>query len=204
VGSEIRYHVTSNFYLLGRAQFTALDNNARDSQFVDNGTYGEVYIGIAFFNDKTRAKASSLKAKPYIRLAHGWGTPSNFGDILAFDWESDEQDNQITSIFYGHPIADSLFGFDLIDVYITTGYIYHQSANTFQQTLYPGQGINSADFVGIGNSSCDGVSDCTLSYAGKPSNEYALGLKIYFNSTGRYTGASVWQKVCLISTPSAI
>ena len=181
VGSEIRYHVASNFYLLGRAQITTLDRTARDSRFVDTGTYGEVYVGIAFFNDKTRAKAPSLKAKPYIRVAHGWGTPSNFGDILALDWEPDEQGNQITSIFYGHPIADSLFGFDLIDVYLTTGYIYHQNADSFQQTLAPGQGINSAEFVNLGNSSCDGVNDCTISYAGDPSNEYALGIKAYFN-----------------------
>ncbi len=181
VGSEIRYHVASNFYLLGRVQFTALDKTARDSRFVDTGTYGEVYAGIAFFNDKSRAKAPSLKARPYIRVAHGWGTPSNFGDILALDWEPDEQSNQITSIFYGHPIADSLFGFDLIDIYITTGYIYHQSAERFQQTLSPGQGINSAEFAGLGNSTCDGTSDCTITYFGKPSNEYALGIKAYFN-----------------------
>ncbi|MBE9568600.1 MAG: MipA/OmpV family protein [Proteobacteria bacterium] len=181
IGSEIRYHVASNFYLLGRAQLTTLDKNARDSQFIDNGTYGEVYLGIAFFNDKTRAKAPSLKAKPYIRVAHGWGTPSNFGDILAFDWEADEQDNQITSIFYGHPIADDLFGFDLIDVYITTGYIYHHNADIFKQTLTPGQGINSPEFVGLGDNPCNGTSDCEITYFGESSNEYALGIKAYFN-----------------------
>jgi len=181
IGSEIRYHVTSNFYLVGRAQITALDKSARDSQFIDRGSYGEVYLGIAFFNDKTRAKTPSLKAKPYIRVAHGWGTPSNFGDILAGDWEADEQDNQITSIFYGHPLSDSLFGFDTIDVYLTTGYVYHQRANTIQQTLYPGQGINSPEFAGIGDNTCDGVSDCTITYTGQPSNEYVLGIKAYFN-----------------------
>lgn len=180
-GSEIRYHVASNFYLVGRAQFTTLDKTARDSQFVDNGTYAEIYAGIAFFNDKTRSRVPALKAKPYIRLAHGWGTPSNFGDILALDWQADEQDSQVTSIFYGHPIADELFGFDLIDVYITTGYVYHQRAKSIQQTLYPGQGINSPEFVALGESPCDGVNDCTIDYAGNPSNEYVLGLKIYFN-----------------------
>lgn len=108
LGSEICCHVASDSYLLGRAQLTTLDSNTRDSVSIENGTPGEIYLGIAFFNYKTKAKAQALKAKPYIRLAHGWGTPLNRGDILAFDWEDDEQNNQIRSIFYGHPIADSL------------------------------------------------------------------------------------------------
>jgi len=91
LGSEVRYHVISNFYLLGRAQLTTLDSSTRDSISIDSGTHGEIYLGIAFFNDKSKAKKPALKAKPYIRLAHGWGTPSNMGDILRFDWEDDEQ-----------------------------------------------------------------------------------------------------------------
>lgn len=181
LGSEVRYHVASNFYLLGRAQLTVLDNNARNSGYIDRSSYGEVYLGIAFFNDKTKAKGPSLKAKPYIRVAHGRGTPSNFGDILGLDWEPDEQGNRITSVFYGHPLADSLFGFDFIDVYMTTGYVYHHAANTFKQTLYPGQGINSPAFTGLGDNPCNGTDPCELTYYGKPTNEYVLGIKAYFN-----------------------
>ena len=180
VGSEIRYHVASNFYLLGRAQLTALDRNARDSRFVDRDVYGEVYLGIAFFNDKTRPRVPSLKARPYIRVAHGWGTPSNFGDILAGNWDPDEQGNQITSIFYGHPLADSLFGFDFIDVYMTTGYVYHHATDTFKQTLAPGQGINTPELA-LGDNPCNGTDPCELTYNGKPTNEYVLGIKAYFN-----------------------
>lgn len=181
LGSEIRYHVVSNFYLLGRAQLTTLDNTTRHSASIENGTYGEVYLGIAFFNDKTRKKATSLKAKPYIRLAHGWGTPSNMGDILAFDWVDDEQDNQISSIFYGHPVADSLFGYDPIDVYITTGFVYHHSAETYQQTLQPGTGINTPELAIAPENSCDGINPCVLSYDGLSTNEYVLGIKAYLN-----------------------
>ncbi len=181
LGSEVRYHVTSNFYLLGRAQLTRLDSDTRDSVTIENGTYGEIYLGLAFFNDKTKKKVSSLKAKPYIRLAHGWGTPSDLNDILVFDWEDDEQNSQITSIFYGHPIADSLLGFDQIDIYITTGYIYHHSAGIYQQTLLPGQGINTAERAVAPENICDGATPCDLTYYGRHSNEYVLGIKAFFN-----------------------
>ena len=181
LGSEVRYHVASNFYLLGRAQLTTLDSTTRNSASIENGTYGEVYLGIAFFNDKTKEKATSLKAKPYIRLAHGWGTPSNMGDILAFDWVDDEQDNQISSIFYGHPISDSLFGYDPIDVYITTGYVYHHSADIYQQTLEPGTGINTSELAIAPTNTCDGTNPCELTYYGLPTHEYVLGIKAYLN-----------------------
>lgn len=183
LGSEIRYHVASNFYLLGRAQLTTLDSNTRDSVSIENGTHGELYMGLAFFNDKTKAKSSSLKAKPYVRVAHGWGTPSNMGDILRFDWEDDEQDNQITSIFYGYPISDSLFGYDFIDLYMTTGYVYHHSADTFQQTLTPGTGINTPELAVAPENTCDGINPCNLTYSGLPTNEYVLGIKAYFNAS---------------------
>jgi len=184
LGSEIRYHVTSNFYLLGWAQLTTLDRTTRDSDTIENGTYGEVYLGIGFFNDKTRAKSSSLKAKPYLRLAHGWATPSDMSDILTLNWEDDEQNNQLTSLFYGHPIADSLFGIEAFDMYITVGYIYHHGSDPWSQTLQPGHGVNNAELIEdrhLDNSPCDGTSPCTLTYDRQPTNEYVLGIKAYYN-----------------------
>ncbi len=181
LGSEVRYHVASNFYLLGRLQITTLDSNTRNSGNIKSGTYGEIYAGIAFFNDKSRTKASALKARPYIRVAHGWATPSNLSDITSFNWEDDAQDNQMTSIFYGHPIADSLFGIDPVDVYITTGFIYHHSAEPYQQTLPPGQGINTSELSKLSQNPCDGSTDCTLTYQSQPTREYVLGIKAYYN-----------------------
>ncbi len=181
LGSEVRYHVISNFYLLGRVQLTMLDNSTRHSASIDSGTYGEIYAGIAFFNDKTKSKTSSLHAKPYIRVAYGWATPSSLTDVLAFNWDSDVQDNQMTSIFYGHPIADSLFGIDAIDVYITTGFVYHHRADSYSQTLVPGQGINTPESSQAADNPCDGITDCTLSYNLQPTREYVLGIKAYYN-----------------------
>lgn len=181
IGSEIRYHVISNFYLLGRAQLTTLDSKTRDSITIDDGTFGEIYLGIAFFNDKTKSKSPSLKAKPYFRFAHGWATPSNIGDILTFNSEDDPQNNQLTSLFYGHPVADSLFGVDAFDIYMTLGYVYHHNSDPYSQTLDPGVGINTTEYAGLGNNTCDGINPCTITYDLQPTNEYVLGIKAYYN-----------------------
>ena len=181
IGSEIRYHVISNLYLLGRAQIMTLDSKTRDSITVQDGTYGEVYLGLAFFNDRTRKKSPALKAKPYVRVSQGWATPSNFGDILHLDWEDDEQDNQMTSVFYGHPISDSLFGVEAFDIYLTTGFAYHHRADPYQQTLAAGKGINSVALSGVEGNPCDGKSDCTISYDLQPAREYVIGIKAYYN-----------------------
>jgi len=180
IGSEVRYHVFSNLYLLGRAQVTTLDNDTSDSPTINDQTYGEIYVGIAFFNDKTRSKSRSLEAKPYFRLAHGWATPSNIAEIFELDWDSDSQDNELTSIFYGHPVADSVFGIEEIDLYMTVGFVYHHGSDSSKQTLAPGKGINTNKDRDLGGS-CDGVSPCTISYDSQPTREYVLGLKAYYN-----------------------
>lgn len=181
LGSELRYHVISNLYLLGRIQLTTLDEDTRDSPTIEDGSYGEIYLGAAFFKDKSKSKRSSLRAKPYFRFAHGWATPSNIGDILSFETKDDEQDNQMTSIFYGHPVADSLFGIEEIDVYMTLGYVYHHNADSYQQTLEPGRGINTTELSEQGKNPCDGSSPCTLSYDSQPTHEYVLGIKVFYN-----------------------
>jgi MipA family protein len=181
MGSELRYHVTSNFYLLGRAQYTALDSKTRNSISIEDGSYGELYLGIAFFNDITNSKVSSLKAKPYIRVAQGWASPSSLGEIVGLNVEEDPQNNQFTSIFYGYPVADSLFGIEALDIYLTTGYVYHHSSDPYSQTLTPGEGINTPDSVGLGSNPCDGVNPCTITYDKQPTSEYVLGIKAYYN-----------------------
>ena len=135
----------------------------------------------AVFNNISSSKSSSLKAKPYIRVAHGWATPSNLGDIIGFNAEDDEQNNQLTSFFYGHPVADSLFGIEALDIYLTTGYVYHQGSDPYSQTLTPGEGINTPDSAGLGNNPCDGVNPCTITYDKQPTSEYVLGIKAYYN-----------------------
>lgn len=128
VGVEGRYHLVSNLYLLGSTSLTVLDDNAYSSKAVDSHTQGEVYLGFGFFNEPKKTKRSDVKAKPYVRIAHGWGTISNMGDILLrWDVEKDEYNNQMTSVFYGHPLSDTLFGLPL-ELYFTPGIGHHWSS----------------------------------------------------------------------------
>ena len=181
IGSEMRYHVISNLYLLGRAQLTALDEDTSDSPTIEDQVYGEFYLGVAFFNDKTKKTSSRLSTKPYFRVAHGWATPSNIGEIFSGDIENDDQDNQLTSIFYGHPIADSIFGIEEIDLYMTLGYVYHHNTSSDTQTLNVGQGINTVKDSDLKGNNCSGKTPCKISYDRQPSHEYVLGLKAYYN-----------------------
>lgn len=128
VGMEARYHVISNLYLLGSTSLTRLDNNAYSSSAVDDRYQGEISLGFGFFNDKTKPLKQALVNKRYVRLAHGWATPSNIGEIINFDTENDPDNNQLTSVFYGHPLTDELFGFPL-DLYFTAGIAHHWSSN---------------------------------------------------------------------------
>ncbi|WP_295893270.1 MipA/OmpV family protein [uncultured Vibrio sp.] len=127
VGLDIRYHVISNLYLMGSTAVTRLDNNAYDSETVQDRYQGEFYFGFGFFNDRDKAPKSALSNKRYVRVAHGWATPSNIGDIIKFNSEKDEFNNQLSSVFYGHPLTDELFGLP-IDIYLTPGIVHHWSS----------------------------------------------------------------------------
>ena len=124
---DARYHVANNFYLIGRASLTALEQDARQSSVISRDVQNELFLGIAFFNDKKKPRAASLESKPYVRVAHGWATPSNLGDILKFKSESDPDNNQLSSVFYGLPVSDTLLTLPL-SVYITPGVVYHHNS----------------------------------------------------------------------------
>lgn len=123
-GVETRYHVAKNFYLLASVKGTFLDKNAYQSDAVSQRWQTEAYFGFAFFNDISKAKKSELNNHGYLRLAHGWATPSNIGEILAGNTVKDEYNNQLTSIFYGLPLTDELFSLPL-DIYLTPGFVWH-------------------------------------------------------------------------------
>ncbi|MGF1842186.1 MipA/OmpV family protein [Vibrio clamense] len=127
LGIDIRYHVISNLYLLGSTSVTRFDDNAFNSSIVEDRYQGEFYLGFGFFNDKTAPTKPELSNKPYLRVAHGWATPSNIGDIMKLNSEKDKYNNQLTSVFYGHPLTDEVFGVP-IDIYFTPGIAHHWSS----------------------------------------------------------------------------
>ncbi len=127
LGVEARYHVTSNLYLLGSTSVTRLDDNAYRAVGVDDRYEAEVMFGFGFFPDKSQPRKSELTNQRYVRIAHGWATPSNIGDIFSFAREKDPFNNQMTSLFYGHPLTDELFGYP-VDIYFTPGIAHHWSS----------------------------------------------------------------------------
>ena len=127
VGSTVRYHVVDNLYVLGRLSLTRFDKDTYQASTVSSPTQNEIYIGFGYFDDMKKKKPRTLKSRQYLRIAHGWATPSNIGDIFKFDIESDEFNNQLTSVFYGLPVADSLFGVPF-SIYFTPGLIAHHQS----------------------------------------------------------------------------
>jgi len=133
VGVDARYHVWSNLYLLAKAQATFLGEDARKSIYIEDDIEGELYLGFGFFNDKNKPKKEELSISPYVRIAHGWATPSNINDIISGKTEKDPYNNQLTSLFYGYPLTDELFSLPL-DFYLTPGFVYHHSSEVQNAT----------------------------------------------------------------------
>lgn len=128
VGSQLRYHVFSNLYLLGEVNLTMLGNDTYQSSVIEDRFQTEYYLGFGFFNDKKDRGQLVMPENHYLRFAHGWATPSNIGEIIRGNTESDEYNNQMTSLFYGIPLAESLFSLP-IEFYLTPGFAYHYNSD---------------------------------------------------------------------------
>jgi len=133
VGVDARYHVWSNLYLLAKAQARFLGKEARNSAYIEDDVDAELLFGFGFFNDKNKPEKEILDISPYLRIAHGWATPSNLNDIITGNTEKDPYNNQLTSLFYGYPLADEIFGFPL-DFYLTPGFVLHHSSEVQDAT----------------------------------------------------------------------
>lgn len=128
---DFRYPLIGNFYLTGGLEWTQLDANARHSKAIDKNGYGTAKLGIAFF-EQGNALGTSIPEGSYIRVAHGWASPSNMNEIFRFNGEKDVLNHQMTSVFYGHLLQKGWL-LDPIDVYLTGGLAYHPSSD-YQKT----------------------------------------------------------------------
>ncbi len=124
VGFVGTYHFVSNFYAYGAAKFTLLDKQVRESTFVNKDGLSEVYLGLGLSNDRSKPRKPVVGGTAFWRVAHGWATPSSLADIFHGEARKDEFNNQMTSIFYGHPLTDSLFGLPL-DLFVNGGLVWH-------------------------------------------------------------------------------
>ena len=128
LGLEGRYYLGNDLYLQGSMGLTWLEEAARSSVFVDDEIQENIYLGLVYKNYRRQPLKSTITAKPYLRLVHGWATPSDLKSIVTFNHEEDEKDNKLLSIFYGHPLSDELFGLPL-QTYLTPGYVWHYQSD---------------------------------------------------------------------------
>ncbi len=129
VGVIAGYQVWKNLYLHGSAKLTLLDRAVRNSQLINRDVNAEAFIGFGFTNERQKSAPKSFKSKAFFRLAHGWATPSALAQIIRFNAKKDSANNQITTIFYGHPLSDHLFGLP-IDIYFLSGLGWHWGSST--------------------------------------------------------------------------
>ena len=127
-GFDLWYHMVSNFYLYGKAQVKFLNSEATSSPYVSENQQYEYQLGFAFRNDKSKALQRDLKSKPYFRLAYGFATTANLGEILVGGTVPDEFNNHMISLFYGHPLSDTFFGLP-VPIYFTPGVAWHQTSD---------------------------------------------------------------------------
>jgi len=124
LGFVVDYHLLSNFYLYGAGKITLLDRQVRNSSLVSADMHGQVFFGIGLSNDRSKPRKEKLSSKAYLRLSQGFATPSDLSNIIKFNATRDTANNKMTSVFYGHPLTDELFGLPL-DIYITPGFVWH-------------------------------------------------------------------------------
>ena len=131
VSVDARHPIGAGWYLTAGLEWTQLDAHARKSAAIDRSGYGAMKLGLAFFEGNDSNFEINFKEGSYIRGAHGWATPSNLSHIFNGNTVSDEYNNQLTSIFYGHPLKEDWLELPLqVDVYLHTGLAYHyKSAN---------------------------------------------------------------------------
>lgn len=133
-GIKARYHVISNLYLLGQFGVGRLEDDVYNLPSINNRFQYESFFGFGFFPE---SKKKSYSAKPvitkqekpteYLRIAHGWATPSNLNAILKWQTKTDPYNNQMTSAFYGTQLTDTLFTLP-IEMYLTPGIVWHHDS----------------------------------------------------------------------------
>jgi outer membrane protein len=123
------YHAWRNLYLQGALLATYLNRGARNVSFVDDDYKLEAFVGFALSNDRDLPRQEALSILPYVRLGHGWATPSALAQIIRFNAEPDPGNNQLSTIFLGWPLTDRIFGLP-IDFHLHSGFGWHWNSET--------------------------------------------------------------------------
>lgn len=129
VGVKGKAQLYGSLYAVGHLGVTFYDHATYSSEAVDSHYQWESYLGMAVFGEGLNSTAPKFKEGAYLRLAYGVATESGPTDLLFLDNQTDPDRNTMTSVFYGHPLNGTIFGWPL-DFYLTPGYIQHWSSDT--------------------------------------------------------------------------
>ncbi|GIU19061.1 hypothetical protein TUM4644_06300 [Shewanella colwelliana] len=130
-GVEARYHVVSNLYLLGQFGIGRLEDSVSNLPSIDTAYQYESFLGFGFFPEPNKKSYRSVPysddSDEFLRLSHGWATPSNLNEILNWNTRTDPYNNQMSSLFYGTRLSETLFTLP-IELYFTPGVAWHHSS----------------------------------------------------------------------------
>ncbi|WP_245686938.1 MipA/OmpV family protein [Shewanella colwelliana] len=130
-GVEARYHVVSNLYLLGQFGIGRLEDSVSNLPSIDTAYQYESFFGFGFFPEPNKKSYRSVPysddSDEFLRLSHGWATPSNLNEILNWNTRTDPYNNQMSSLFYGTRLSETLFTLP-IELYFTPGLAWHHSS----------------------------------------------------------------------------
>jgi outer membrane protein len=127
-GIKVGVDVWKNLYVVGAATLTYLDKPVRDTiipfpdgdlAIVDDWKY-EFYGGFGLSDPMDEPRKVRLPSDGYLRVAHCWATPSSLAKIIRFEAEEDPDNHQLSTVFYGHPLTDEIFGLPL-DFFLHSG-----------------------------------------------------------------------------------
>ena len=118
-GANAYLHLISSLYVHGAVAATWLSGAVRDAPLVEDDIHWRAFLGVGFSNDRLARDEREITNRGYWRVAQTWGTPSRLGEH-PFKTVPDTMGSKLTTVFYGLPLTDRLFGLP-IDIYLHTG-----------------------------------------------------------------------------------
>ncbi len=124
VGASVLHTVASNFFVFAKGEVALLDKSVRNASLTNRDMTSQVFVGTGFKNDRTRQSPSVQESQRYVRLAHGWVTPSSLSNIFNGTAAPDPDNHLLSTVFYGHPLSDTFVGLP-VQVYLHSGFGWH-------------------------------------------------------------------------------
>ncbi|WP_345972538.1 MipA/OmpV family protein [Sulfurimonas diazotrophicus] len=122
-GVNTRLYLTDDIALIANAKLRYLGDEAAKAPTTDSAWQSELYLGAGIFQNRGQT-VHGFDPKGYLRIAFGEATPSSFSENLLGEGVRDKHGLYLLSLFYGFPLAQTLFGVP-IRTYFTPGFVHH-------------------------------------------------------------------------------